>query len=221
MLRHALLIATAAWMAGPSLAAADCQFRAGTPSPGTHFVYAVDHGRGDAIDPAFAQTVSSGRNGVTTVRHWMEIDEDGRPVFDDPAMVISTVGGIVPLSEETMTRQRRFRYDRDPAEALQALQPGETLTLEVTQTLPSSANGQTLRDVGTFELSFVGCDSSVRGPGGAAAALYETRYTRLDANGGRHPTVSRVWIDPELGWLIRTQGEGNAGFTRLSRVDPA
>lgn len=221
MLRNPLMAAIAVSTAGASVAAADCQLQAEAPAAGTHFVYAIEQSPGNEIDPAFSQTVSSSRNGVTTVRHWMEIDEDGRPVYDDPALVISTVGGIIPLSEETLTRQRRFRYDRDPFDALHALQPGETLTLEVTQTLPSSSNGQTLRDVGAFEITFIGCDSSVQGPGGATAALFETRYDRLDGNGGRHSTVNRVWIDPEQVWLIRTQSEGNSGFTRLSRMDPA
>lgn len=221
MSRNAVITAILVALSGPTLAAADCQLQATTPQAGTHFVYAIEQGAGNEIDPAFAQTVSSSRNGVTTVRHWMEIDEDGRPVYNEPAMVISTVGGIIPVSEETLTRQRRFRYDRDPFEVLRSLETGETLTLEVTQTLPSSSNGQTLRDVGTFEISFIGCDTSVRGPGGTTAALFETRYNRLDANGGRHATVNRVWIDPDQVWLIRTQSEGSTGFTRLSRMDPA
>lgn len=220
MLRHSLT-AIAVSIAGPSLASADCRLLATAPAIGTHFVYAIEQSPGNEIDPAFAQTVSSSRNGITTVRHWMEIDEEGHPVYDEPAMVISTVAGIIPLSEETLTRQRRFRYDRDPFDALRSLETAETLTLEVTQTLPSSANGQTLRDVGTFEVSFIGCDTSVQGPGGATAALFETRYDRLDTNGGRHATVNRVWIDPEQVWLIRTQSEGSSGFTRLSRMDPA
>lgn len=202
-----------------AVAGADCQPQRAAPAVGTHLIYTIDLGAGQVIDPAFAQTVLRVDGAETTLLHWMELDDDGHPLYEEPALTITSIGGFIPLAEASATGVRRFAFTGDPVAEMLSLHPGESVTLPVTQTVPSSTGQRTQSLEHDFELTFVSCDTRIGAAAGDGYAVFETHYTRLDRNGVEHDVRYRVWIDPEQMWMVRMQSEGSDGFTQLGRIE--
>lgn len=205
------IVAPAAW--------ADCNPQSGIPRSGTHLVYAIHARGGTTTDPAFAQTVVGEAQGGAQLHHWMEIDEGGQPLYEEPSLTITTVAGLIPLVEETAAGARRYRYAVNAAQAVVAMRPGDSERFDMVQTMPAPASNRTHSIDGEFEIVFEGCDSDELTPDGRMTARFVTRYDRLAPDGGRRATENRIWIDPDNMWLVRHETLGGVAYTRLSRVE--
>jgi hypothetical protein len=184
------------------------------PSQGEVFEYGIG-GDGGALQPGVVQRQTIGRTSSEQTAFMMTIESDGVGA-SSPERGAQRLG-FLPVE----SGQRTFRYDGLSSEQLAAMQPGDRLTVEASET--SNFGGQTRTIRGDVTVLFKGCgraSDAIPGATGEPVRVYDlTRFYRSVGPGGddvRRVRVERV-VSEAGGWLVLERSASTAMVLTAAR----